>query len=180
MKHLLLKIVAFALLVVFCAFLMSQAKVKSETIYPENFYGKYALQSTGNLNQPLDGEIYFETAIATNRNSHKASILKLRLGSKDKNFTHSIEFIISKAKMNQIASGSYEVSQKSRGFLKNFDGVFGFANISSLGELPFFTKSGEVRIDFVDADIVKGALNVSLQNANGKSINLEGDFVALK
>lgn len=105
----------------------------------------------------------------------------MKLGCEDNRFPHSMEFLISKEHTAmQISKGSYLVSQDSRGFLNNFDGVFGLININSLGELPFFAKSGDVRIDFVDDVTVKGMLTISLRNANDKSINLEGDFIVLK
>lgn len=181
MKQIILRIAALSLFGMFCVFLISQAKMNSTILYNQDSIGKYALQSTGNLSQFLDGKMNFESTIEIDRNSNTTSILKLKLDGDDNDLTHSMEFLISKENTNeQISKGSYLISQDPIGFLKNFDGVFGFANINALGELPFFAKSGEVRIDFVDDFTVKGMLNVSLRNANGKSINIEGDFVALK
>lgn len=181
MKQVLPKIGVLSLFCICCVFLLSEAKVSSKVFYPEDSFGKHALQSAVNLDQYYDGEVNFETILETDRNNHTRSILKLKLVCKDNGFDDSIEFLISKENTTkQISQGSYLVSKDSRGFLRNFDGVFAFANINSLGELPFFAKSGEVRIDFADDSTVKGTVNVNLRNANGKSINLEGDFVALK
>ncbi len=181
MNRVLLKIGLLSLYGVFCAFLLSGAKVNSKAISNLESHGTYAIQSTGSLDQYLGGEVNFETSFETNKNQNSTSILKLKLACEDNTFEHSIEFLIAKENTsNQISKGSYLVSQENRGFLNNFEGVFGFANINSLGELPFFAKSGEVHIDFADDITVVGTLNVSLQNANGKSINLTGDFVALK
>lgn len=63
MKQILLKIGALSLFGIFCAFLISQSRITSKTLYPEDSFSKYALQSTGNLNQSLGGEVDFETII---------------------------------------------------------------------------------------------------------------------
>lgn len=174
MKQILLKIVGLSLFGVFCVIVVSQAKTKTTINYDEESIGKYELQSSGILSQYLDGNVNFESTIETDRKSNTRSLLKLKLDNDGNSLPHSIEFLISNENTSEhVSKGSYIISQDSKG-------VFGFANINSLGELPFFAKSGEVRIDFVDDYTVKGMLNVSLRNANGNSINLEGDFVALK
>ena len=181
MKQLLFKIAALGLFGIFCAFLISEARVSSPLLYDEDSMGKYAFQSTGDLSQYLDGKVNFESLIQIDDSRHSTSILKLKLDSEENGLPHTVEFLISQENTNKpVSKGSYLISQDPNGFLNNFDGVFGFANINSLGELPFFAKSGEVRLDFVDDFMVKGMLNVNLRNGNGKSINLEGDFVALK
>lgn len=181
MKRVLLKIGLLSLYGIFCAFLISEAKVNSKAVPNPESHGKYAIQSTGNLDQNLAGDVHFETSFETDKNRNSTSILKLKLACEDNALEHTIEFLIAKDNTsNQISKGSYLITPENGGFIKNFDGVFGFANINALGELPFFAKSGEVRIDFADDVTVIGTLNVSLRNANGKSIKLAGDFVALK
>ena len=181
MKTILYEIIVFALFTTFCAVLISASNVDDKVAYAENRDGQYALQSTGNLNQSLNGLVNFETAIERTSEGIPFSTLKLKLGCNEESSYHSIEFLISKENMEEyISKGSYKISKQSDGLLHNFDGVFGFADIQELGELPFFAKDGEISIDYVDEQKLHGTINIALSNANGKSITLDGDFVALK
>ncbi len=143
--------------------------------------GDYTMQITGNLNNQLSGEVNFETAIETTSKGISFSTLKLKLDNKEQVLPHSMEFLISKENMTAILpTGTYKVSEKQEGFLNYFDGVFGFANINALGEVPLFAKNGEIQIDYLDNSTVKGTLNVTMSNTIGNAIQIRGNFVATK
>lgn len=161
---------------------ISGTKLNYKTLEENNlFYGEYAFQVSGSLNQNLVGAINFETTTKTTVNGVIFSTVQLILDNDYQNVSHSMEFIISKENVSgQISNGSYEVSRDFDGFLNYSDGVFGFANIDTLGELPFFTKNGKIEIEYLSDTILVGTLQVRLRNANNELINLKGDFVATK
>lgn len=181
MRTILYEIVIFSLFTTFCAILISASSVDDKTAYADRIDGMYELRSTGNLNQNLNGVVNFETAIERTNEGIPFSTLRLKLGCEKGNSNHFIEFLISKENMDEyISKGSYQISKESDGLLHNFDGVFGFADIQELGELPFFANDGEISIDYGDEKRLQGTISIGLSNANGKSIKLNGNFVALK
>lgn len=162
-------------------FLFSGIKVDNEVYSPSNvlLIGEYDLQSTGNLNKNFTGDITFETSIEKTSSGTSFSTLKLKLDDGKSNAEHMMQFLISKENSsNKMALGTYKVTKDDDGFLNYFDGVFGFANIKALGELPLFAQNGEIKIRYIDAKTVRGYMRIDLHNANGKSIHLEGGFMA--
>lgn len=145
------------------------------------FEGRYVLKTSGDFNKDLKGYINFETAREKSANGRDFSTLKLSLKNEDKSPNHSIEFLISKQnKEEQIAEGSYAIARDIDGFLNYFDGVFGFANITDLGETPLFARKGKITIDHLDNNSISGVLGVNLQSTGGKKIYVTGSFVATK
>lgn len=141
----------------------------------------YDLRISGNLNDNLNGRVNFETAIETTSKGISFSTLRLKLNDDEDFLPHSIEFLISKANTKDLLPvGTYKISRNQEGFLNYFDGVFGFANINALGESPLFAKSGEIRIDYLDDNTVKGTLSISMGNTMGRHIQIQGHFRATR
>jgi len=139
------------------------------------------IRLTGSLNKNLSVTIGFETAIETTSKGTSFSTLKLKLENNDEVLPNSIEFLIAKENAKQpLSKGTYKVSPSHEGLLNYFDGVFGFANVKALGELPLFAKSGEIRIDMLNDTNVEGSIRIQMRNAVGKSININGNFIASK
>ncbi len=137
------------------------------------------LRISGDFNMALKGEVYFETALETASDGTPFSTLKLNL--KNHKESHSLGFFISKQNHSkQITMGTYKVLEHIDGFLNYFDGVFGFAHIKELGELPFFAHKGKITIFHVGKDSLRGQLAVVLENPNGQRIDVTGNFTALK
>lgn len=149
--------------------------LSSEAVYSE----ECSLLAKGHMNEILTGVMEFETTSEKVGNGISFSVLKLRLLNKQVNPEYTMEFLISKQnKTGQIPSGSYGIAKDDTGLLNYFDGVFGFANINSLGELPFFATNGEITIAHSDSESVLGSMNVTLKNNDGKKFVLSGDFIA--
>lgn len=161
--------------------LFSNMRLDKHVLPKLTSYEAYNLRASGNLNKDLSGNIEFETITETLYNDNTLSVLKLRLRSDKKNDQHSMEFLISKENLSgYMPPGSYGIARDRDGLLSYYNGVFGFANIELLGELPFFAHEGEININYIDHEIVKGSMNISLRNANGEKIRLMGDFIASK
>ncbi|MFS4492940.1 hypothetical protein [Maribacter sp. 2308TA10-17] len=152
----------------------------SSTPTPTSYFD-YTIQVSGSLNNSFTGMIDFETAVKTTSKGIPFSILELKLSGGEEVFYHSFEFLISREhKKEVLAPATFEITKNQSGLLNNFDGVFGFANINELGELPLFAKSGEIQIEHLDETTIKGSLDIKLNNAAGKYVHLKGDFRAKK
>ena len=91
-----------------------------------------------------------------------------------------IQFLISVDPDEQsISTGTYNISRYISGFMNNFDGVFGYANLNMLGERPFFTRKGQLVITEKNNELVSGTLDVFLEAVNGESLHLQGSFRAI-
>lgn len=181
MSRFFLKIAKIGLWVVVPTLFISGTKLDSQQSSVRLIDGDYTIEITGNLNNRLSGVVYFETAVETTSKGISFSTLKLKLDHKEPVLPHSMEFLISKENTSaRLAAGTYKVSGNQDGFLNYFDGVFGFANINALGELPLFAKDGEVQIDYLDDTTVKGALNITMSNTIGKTVQIRGNFAATK
>lgn len=143
--------------------------------------GSYSLLASGNLNQELKGAISFKTKIHTTAYGNPFSTLELKLNNDEDNARHSMGFLISeKNQAREISVGSYAVAGNIEGFLNNFDGVFGFANVDAMGELPFFAQKGRIVITDITDDILKGKMEITLHNSKGKLFKIKGDFRAVR
>ncbi len=181
MPHFTTKFLKISTVLLISVFLFSGIKVDNKG-YSSNdvlLVGEYNLQSTGNLNKNLRGTITFETSIEKTNSGTPFSTLKLKLDDVTSNTQHMMEFLISKENSsNEIPLGTYKVTKDIDGFLNYFDGVFGFANIKTLGEFPLFAQNGEIKIRYLDTKTAQGYIRMNLRNANGKSIHLKGSFLA--
>ncbi|MGB5819106.1 MAG: hypothetical protein WBG90_06440 [Saonia sp.] len=143
--------------------------------------GTYEIKLTGDFNSKLKGKIYFETATETSSNGTSYATLKLDLRNKEKDFQHSMGFLVSKqGESKKIALGRYKVAKDIDGFLNYFDGVFGFANVKRMGELPFFADKGVLAITYLDKHTMSGNIKVNLKNSKGQRVYMSGNFIALK
>ncbi|NJB71660.1 hypothetical protein GGR42_002122 [Saonia flava] len=144
--------------------------------------GNYVINASGDLQKEFQGEIEFEEVIIKSIKGVEYSTLRLNLKNRLNGQVHSMQFLISKERKNKnnIREGVYRVGNHIEGFINCFDGVFGFANIKSFGELPFFANSGKIRIEHVGQDVLKGSIAVTMKNTNNNEINIQGSFSANK
>ncbi|MEK6152680.1 hypothetical protein WIW50_05450 [Flavobacteriaceae bacterium 3-367] len=143
--------------------------------------GNYSIRATGDFNVELTGGVAFEIAQETASDGTPFATLKLNLKGNDGESHHDLGFLISQQNQSEpITAGTYRVPGSIDGFLNYFDGVFGFANVKKWGELPFFAQRGKISIRSIEADYLQGSMEIRLQNANGKTINLTGNFTAIR
>lgn len=181
MSQFFLKIAKLSLWVIVATLFISGTKLDSRSSSTDDFGGDYTVQITGNLNNNLSGVVDFDTSIVTTSKGISFSTLKIKLDNREGDIPHSMEFLISQEKTaDLIPVGIYKVSRKQEGFLNYFDGVFGFANINVLGELPLFAESGEIQIEYLDNTTVEGKLSILMNNTVGKSVRIKGNFIATK
>ncbi len=139
-----------------------------------------ALGNSEVFNYDLYNKGKFKTGTETTYDGTKFSILKLYIEDENGASDHTVEFIISRAKsLGEIGPGKYRIAKDKDGFLNHIDGVFGFLDSKDSGGVPLFAHFGEITIAQLDADAVKGYMNIYFKNTIGDSIHVRGDFAAL-
>ena len=124
----------------------------------------------------LSGDLAFATGMETSAEGEQRTALNLYLEDWDGAQNHSLDLYISDIE----AGPMHKVTEKIDGFLNDFKGVFGFANIDSFGELPYFTKAGEITISRIEGEELRGSLDLVLTNSDGNEIEVRGDFTAIR
>ncbi len=154
----------------------------NQDIYVSNYFeGNYELQATGALEQQLCGIVYFENIFKTNNQGIPFSTLSLKFIDNVSSDQHMMELLITKQNQSSpIKKGKYGVAEDIEGFLNDFDGVFGFANVRSIGEEPFFTRKGKVVITQITELGLRGNINVTFKCNKGTKIFINGSFSATK
>jgi len=160
--------------------LISNAKIDPLTVNATVLEGAYDLQFSGATQKHLEGSVSFETKFIYEGDNASEPSLLLKFWNKDENAAHFIEFMIAKHEREErITTGTYNVNKKINGFLNDFDGVFGFANIKNLGEQPFFSHSGKIVITKSTDRGLIGHIRVSLTDMQGRVIWVKGNFHAI-
>lgn len=141
--------------------------------------GTCSFDIEGKMSFHLDGIATFENSIEEDKFCNTTEKLLLRFVTCDDAQLQTLEFIIaSKKKGNYgVQSGTYSVQNIDR-LMKSFSGVFGFADMGGLSELPFFVKSGNIIIADSYANMIDGRLEVQLENTKGEALYINGSFNA--
>ncbi len=141
--------------------------------------GTCQLKSTGAVNTVLHGEAAFIQDEVISHNGSLLATLKLNFMAGKDASDYPIQFLISvDTDHRAITTGKYNISRYISGFIDDFDGVFGYANLSMLGETPFFTRKGQLVITDKSEDAINGTLDVVLEDVQGKALHLQGNFSA--
>lgn len=179
MYHYILKSLKISFWILLPLLFISGTKSGLDFHVPNYFEGSYELRATGALEQQLCGVVYFENTLDTNTQGIQCSTLTLKFISNESSDQHSMDLLITKQNQSSpIRKGKYGVSEDIKGFLNDFDGVFGFANVRSLGEVPFFAKKGKVVITQITELGLRGYIDVTLKCAKGTKIFINGSFSA--
>jgi len=154
----------------------------SQDSYVSNYSeGSYELQVSGALEQQLCGVVYFENTLETNNQGIPFVTLSLIFIENESLVQQNMELLISKQNQSvPIKKGKYGVAEDIEGFLNDFDGVFGFANLRSIREEPFFAKEGKVVISKISELGLKGYLDITLKCNKGTKIFINGSFSATR
>ncbi|PKA98450.1 hypothetical protein B0O79_2136 [Flavobacteriaceae bacterium MAR_2009_75] len=142
--------------------------------YVEN--GSYNLKSEDISAGSFEGCAVFKSIPPAYNANQKYSSTELVFKPSDN--SHSVRLVLTKAdKEGGNWVGSYKVSQETLGIYTK-EGVFGFVDINELGEQPFFTEKGVVKIIRTDGSQIYGLIHFSLRNFKGKVIKVSGHFIA--
>lgn len=141
--------------------------------------GTCSFNIDGEINFYLNGKATFTKEIEQDKFGNTIDNLLLSFTSVNGGEKQTLEFIIAyTAKVNHdMPVGVHRIKNLDR-LLNKFNGVYGFADLGGISELPFFIKSGDVTISESFSNNVDGKLEVQLENANGESLNVQGSFNA--
>lgn len=143
--------------------------------------GSYHLRASGYQPMALQGTVVFSTVRAVSSRGKPYATIKLDLRHNGKEKVHSLGFLIRKQNWDEeLEEGKYRVPVEIDGFIKDFEGVFGFANIKELGELPFFAVDGDIDISYKGPKFLRGDMQIKLRNSEGKHLNIKGEFNAIR
>jgi hypothetical protein len=136
--------------------------------------GSCQLNVSGKYNLNIEGVATFHSSVHEDELGNRRNKLMLNFVPNDNVEVQTIEFVIAQ---NEMLTGFYRIKTLN-GLINGFDGVYGFADIDGSNELPFFIKTGGVRIHKNYEDAIDGSLEVQFKNANGESLNIKGSFSA--
>ena len=141
--------------------------------------GEYELLVTGSDKLFLQGNINYNTNTRISEEDTDCPTLHLVLHQEDNPGSKILDLYLAHPELtNPLTRRSFNVSEEIRGFVRDFEGVFGIADIDCLGELPFFSKKGQIEILDSEDGLLAGFLNIQLSNALGEIIQIEGNFKA--
>lgn len=142
--------------------------------------GVFEVHTTGAFQELLKGKVTFETSMGSTSHGTPYSSISLKFMNGDQNQEHVMGFLIKEQfSSKELTIGEYGLSKHIKGFLNNFDGVFGYADIESLGEEPLFAKKGKLVITQIDADNIRGYLNVRFKDNSNNELFVKGNFNAV-
>ena len=141
--------------------------------------GRYELIAKGDIDLNLAGTAVFGMEQSISNNGAINERLELQLKNPLSTGGHYITIYVSDREFSRsLKKGTYLITENIEGFINQFEGVFGFADIEPLGELPYFARKGEITIIKADNNSIAGRLMMILRNASGDIVELEGDFLA--
>lgn len=143
-----------------------------DTMNASNYY----FQIAGNYKKVIKGEMCFESSFETTHRGITFSTLRLDLENATNN-TFSL-LISKKNSLEPISLGTYKITNEKTGLLNYFDGAFGYLNIVSSDELPFYTENGKVVITKINKETIEGFIKIRLENFDEKKITISGNFIA--
>ncbi len=143
--------------------------------------GSYQLVARGTDTMSYSGIVQFKNKSYISPKGITHRILELGLVHGEKEEAEFISFIISSDPgVDSFRKGIYKITNNIDGFLSDFEGVFGFANIEQEGELPFFASEGTLQLYDIEEERITGGINATFSNSLGETIAIEGHFVALE
>jgi len=141
--------------------------------------GTCSFKVDGELSFNLNGAATFENKTEVDRLGYKTNKLLLHFTSCNDKEMQILEFIIASDKVDKldVQIGKHKIKDLNH-LINNFNGVYGFADLGSVSELPFFIDSGDITITEFFSNNVDGKLEVQLVNAEGVFLKIKGSFNA--
>ncbi|WP_405385047.1 hypothetical protein [Maribacter sp. LLG6340-A2] len=139
--------------------------------------GTFRFQFSGKNNDSKVGLASFQMKNEVDELGRKIKNLVLRFVPENGCNADKIEFIIASNINTNITTGNYEVADLDR-LIHQYNGVYGFADINELSELPFFAKDGSLSINVDYNETISGNIEVTYENAEREPLTIKGFFNA--
>ncbi|TVZ16342.1 hypothetical protein [Maribacter sp. MAR_2009_72] len=139
--------------------------------------GAFHFQFSGIKDESMVGKASFQLKNDVDEFGRVTKNIELRFVPANGCKADLISFIIaSNDNLNRI-NGTYEIKNLDR-LIRQFSGVYGFADINELSELPFFAKDGTIAIHTNRKKTVFGNIEVTYENAEREPLTIKGFFNA--
>ena len=143
--------------------------------------GMYALSTIGANQLEITGDVGFQEDEIVSKNGNLLKILKINFNDATVKDGMDMQFMISlKSDAEAIQEGKYYVNRYISGFVGEFSGVFGYANMHAHGEEPYFSKMGHLDITSKSEDMVQGTMKVTMEDVAGEKLKFQGSFKAIR
>jgi len=151
----------------------------TDSAYTKLENGVYQFKFSGLVNYSCTGMASFQNKVKKDVLGNNIISLELSFKSRCNSDLELIEFIISPKSIgaNGISAGIYKIKNLEQ-LINRFNGIYGFADLRSLNELPFFVKNGSITVNEIKADRVVGSLKIRFENADEESLYIQGSFNA--
>lgn len=170
------RILIFSLSIVAFFMFASGSMVKKELPVMEK--GQFQLNAYGVANQDICGSATFIEKVTQDRKGEESSQVWLKFDFSTTEDHNSIEIVLSNSQVKDIKVGkAYKFDNRSQTYA-DFDGIYGFADIAAIDELPFFAERGTLTVKEMDGNVIQGELNAEFKNASKGKIIFKGSFNA--
>ena len=103
--------------------------------------GAYEISTLGDLSLNLSGSVSLTTDETVSEDGSLYTTLNIKLENDGELDRHFLDIYITGSEIKRpFTERTYSITEEIDGFMNDFEGVFGFADIDRFGELPFFTK----------------------------------------
>lgn len=179
MNHYMLKSLKIGFWFLIPLFFISNSDIEPMAIANTDL-GVFEVNANGAFQEFMNGKVTFETSKGSTGQGTPYSSISLNFKNGGRNQENVMGFLIKKQfRSKELAIGEYALSKHIKGFLNNFDGVFGYADIKALGEEPMFAEKGKLVITQIDADNIRGYLNVRFKDNSSNELFVKGNFHAV-
>ncbi|MEN8799049.1 MAG: hypothetical protein ABF293_07385 [Flavobacteriaceae bacterium] len=143
--------------------------------------GHFEMVVSGTNELYLSGSVVLDTTRRVSVNGNSYPEIRLRLKGDGAAHNNFIDLFLATPELSYpLSGGTYAVTENVKGLFRDFDGVFGFADLYQFGEIPFFSKEGKISIVEANNQLLLGSLKMELGNTLGEVIEIEGNFVTYR
>ena len=146
------------------------------TFDPEPGHFEMVISGTNELY--LTGSVFLDTTRRVDDRGKTYPEIRLRLKGDGASQNNFVDLFLATPELSfPLSGGTYTVTENVRGLFRDFDGVFGFADLDQFGEIPFFSRQGKISLMQANNELLLGSLKMELGNTHGEVIEIEGNFV---
>ncbi|MUH37287.1 hypothetical protein D9O36_15660 [Zobellia amurskyensis] len=143
----------------------------------ENVYALSSIEVSDSLVKILEHPLVFESSTSVSRGGIPFTSIEIKPADDEQLFG----ILISKpTKDMHSIMGRHEIDSNFNSLLSEFNGVFGYINITDVDEKPYFSYKGFLNITEINEQLVSGSLNLSFKNSEGRTVHVNKKFKAHK
>ncbi|MBU2948115.1 hypothetical protein [Zobellia uliginosa] len=147
----------------------------------EDSYVSNDLGIADSIAKILERSLVFESNTGVSRDGTLFTSIELKPDLSHANNEQLFGLMISKPTEDvSTIRGRHEITGNVTSFLSDFNGVFGYINVTNIDEKPYFTYKGSINITEFSTKTISGSMNLSFKNADARIIHVSKKFSAQK